>query len=294
MNDQSQPSDAVPRLIDWANARDEIRAMLMTSTRAKPNAVVDVFSDYDIILVLRDIHPFVENKRWLQTFGQVLVSYWDPIHASSVPGIDQTSSVIQYANGLKIDFTLWPVELMQHIATHKTLPADLDDGYVVLVDKDKITVGMPPPTYTIYIPVKPTAQAFATWVEEFFSDPPYVAKCLWRDELMPAKWCLDYDMKHVYLRRMLEWRVECDHNWSLPAGNLGKGLKKYLPVDIWAELEGTYAEAGIKENWAALFKTMALFRRVAIEVADCLGYDYSHDLDAGVTAYVKKMKKMDG
>ena len=28
-----------------------------------------------------------------------------------------------------------------------------------------------------------------------------MAKCLWRDEIFPAKWCLDYDMKHVYLRR---------------------------------------------------------------------------------------------
>ena len=133
---------------------------------------------------------------------------------------------------------------------------------------------------------------YQTAVEDFFSDVPYVAKCLWRDELLPAKWCLDYDMKHIYLRRLLEWRMEHDHHWSMPAGTLGKGLKRHLPPDIWAQLEGTYAGAGIEENWAALFATIALFRRVAIEVADQLGFTYPHHLDQGVTTYVQNMKRL--
>jgi aminoglycoside 6-adenylyltransferase len=77
-------------------------------------------------------------------------------------------------------------------------------------------------------------------------------------------------MKHVYLLRMLEWRMERDHGWSVPAGRLGKGLKKYLPAEIWKELEGTFVGTDIADNWEALFQTMALFRRVATDVADNL------------------------
>lgn len=293
MKDTHHARDVIGQLTRWAESQDSVRAMLLTSTRAIPHAHVDVFSDYDVVLVVRDIHPFFEDRTWLQDFGSVLVSYWDPIHPAPEYGIEQAGNVIQYADGLKIDFTLWPVALMQRIAADPLLPADLDVGYAILVDKDHVTGGMQAPTYSVYIPTRPTNEMYQTAVEDFFSDVPYVAKCLWRDELLPAKWCLDYDMKHIYLRRLLEWRMEHDHHWSMPAGALGKGLKRHLPPDIWAQLEGTYAGAGIGENWAALFATIALFRRVAIEVADQLGYSYPHHLDQGVTAYVQNMKRLE-
>ena len=98
-------------------------------------------------------------------------------------------------------------------------------------------------------------------------------------------------MKHVYLRQLLEWRAQIDHNWSVPIDSLGKGLKKYLPADMGTELEQTYAGARIDDNWEALANTMALFRRVAIEVGNHLGYAYPYDLDQRVTAYVERFKQ---
>jgi aminoglycoside 6-adenylyltransferase len=267
--------------------------MLLTSTRANPHAPVDAFSDYDVVLVVLDIHPFFEDRTWLQDFGQVLVVYWDPIHPAPDYGIEQVANVTQYADGLKIDFTLWPVELLRRIAEAPALPADLDVGYIVLVDKDHLTDGMQAPTYTAYIPTPPTDETYQKVVEDFFSDAPYVAKCLWRDELLPAKWCLDYDMKHNFLRQMLEWRMERDHDWSVTTGALGKGLKQRLPPEIWSQLEHTYVGPGIADNWDALFRTIALFRQVAIEIADHLGYAYPHDLDQRVTTYVQNVQRQE-
>jgi aminoglycoside 6-adenylyltransferase len=291
--DTHHADDVVPWLIQWAEQQVLVRAMLLTSTRAIPDAPVDVFSDYDVVLVVQDIHPFYTDRTWLQDFGQVLVVYWDPIYPAPDYGIETFANVTQYEDGLKIDFSLWPVELLQRIAEAPALPAYLDAGYTVLVDKDHLTDGMKAPTYTAYIPARPDDDTYQTVVEEFFSDAPYVAKCLWRDELMPAKWCLECDMKHKYLRQMLEWRVECDHNWSAPVGSLGKGLKKRLPAEIWSQLERTYVGAGIDENWEALFRTIDLYRQVAIDVADHLGYAYPHDLDQRVTAYVQQVKGLE-
>jgi aminoglycoside 6-adenylyltransferase len=288
------PRDIERRLLVWAERQEAVRAMLLTSTRANPAAPVDIFSDYDVVLVVADIRPFFVDRSWLHHFGQVLVAYWDHIDPDPEYGVEQTGNVIQYADGLKIDFRLWPVALARRIAQAPTLPPDLDAGYRVLLDKDRLTGGMRPPTYRAYVPSRPTEGTYRMWIEEFFSDAPYVAKCLWRDELLPAKWCLDFDMKQKYLLRMLEWRMERDHGWSAPSGNLGKGLKIRLPPEIWGALEGTYAGAGIAENWGALFRTMELFRRLAIEVGDELGYAYPHDLDERVTAYVRAMKEMGG
>lgn len=290
MKDTNQANEVIQQLIQWAEKQALVRAMLLTSSRANPRATVDVFSDYDVILVVPDIHPFFETRSWLQDFGEVVVSYWDPIHPEPDYGIEIFSSVNQYANGLDIDFSIWPIELMRLITKKSTLPEYLDIGYSILVDKDHLTDGMQTPTYSAYIPKPPTEEIYLKVIEDFFSDVPYVAKCLWREELMPVKWNLDYDMKHNFLRPMLEWRMELDQNWSMPTGNLGRGLKKQLPSRIWAELERTYAAGGIEENWDALFRTINLFREVGIEIAERLGYTYPLEMDQRITAYAQSVK----
>lgn len=288
-----QPEDTViNKLIEWAESRNSIRAMLLTSTRAVPNATVDEFSDYDMVLIVQVIRPFYEDRSWLQDFGEVLVVYWDPIYPDPDYGHEKFGNVTQYADGLKIDFTFLPVDWLKKVSEAPALPAELDAGYRVLLDKDNLTDLMKQPTYKAYIPVRPTKELYQTTVNDFFSDPPYVAKCLLRGELFPAKWCLDYDMKHVYLRPMLEWRMELDHNWSATIGSLSKGLKKKLSSELWSELEATYAGAHVEDNWASLFRTMLLFRKVAMEVGEALGYDYPLDLDQRVTAYVQNMQRM--
>ena len=290
-NIRDHPEDVINGLIHWAEPQESIRAMLMTSTRAIPGTSVDALSDYDVVLIVEDIHPFFEERSWLEDFGEVLVVYWDPILPDPDTGLEKTANVTQYASMLKIDFTLYPVPWLQRVAQAPSLPAELDAGYRVLLDKDHLTEGMKQPTYSAYIPARPTNETYQRWIQEFFSDAPYVAKCLLRDELLPAKWCLDYDMKHVYLRPVLEWRMEMDHNWSIPVNYLGKGLKKRLPSGIWTQLEGCYVGADVAENWEALFRTLALFRQVALEVGQELGYRYPLDLDERVTDFVKKMRQ---
>ncbi|MGH3147011.1 MAG: aminoglycoside 6-adenylyltransferase, partial [Rubrobacter sp.] len=212
----------------------------------------------------------------------------DPDH-----GIQQTGNVIQYADGLKIDFRIWPVDLLRRIAGSQSLPDELDAGYAVLLNKDSLTAAMRPPSHEAYVLDPPDESTYLTVVTDFFSDAPYVAKYLWRDELLPAKWALDVDMKQNYLHPMLEWRAGCDYAWSLPEGHLGRGLKKRLPPEIWKALEGTYAGADIADNWEALFQTMALFRRVATHVAEELGYAYPRELDRRVVEYVWSIKGLD-
>ncbi|MFN8464081.1 MAG: aminoglycoside 6-adenylyltransferase [Caldilineaceae bacterium] len=279
-------------LTEWAESQDPVRAMLLTSTRAVPRATVDRMSDYDVILVVQDIHPFHADRTWLQAFGDIVVGYWDPIHPAEGYGILTFGNVIQYVDGLKIDFTLWPVELLQRIVGESQLPTELDAGSLVLLDKDGLTNGIQRPTYTGYIPTRPTEEAYQKTIEDFFSDVPYAAKCLWRGELLPLKWCLDYDMKHLFLRQMLEWQMECEHNWSVAPGALGKGLKKWLRPELWAEMESTYTGAEMEDNWDALLLTVVLFRKAAKEVGAQLRYTYPEDLDRRVMDYVKEVQRL--
>ena len=291
MTDTIQEDRIIRRLMEWAEERETLRAMLLTSTRTSPNARVDLFSDYDVVLVVTDIHPFYADRAWLEDFGRVLVLYRDPIKV--VYGVERFAYITQYEDGLKIDFTLWPVEMVSCIVAAPQLPDDLDVGYTTLMDKDGLATGMQSPTYRAHIPSPPTREEYETRIEVFFHEATYVAKHLWRDDLLAAKYNLDYAMKMVKLRQMLEWRMEIDHGWSVKPGAYGKGLKRYLAPGIWQELESSYVGAGVEENWTALFKTIDLYRRVAIEVGQHLGYDYPHELDRRAVAYLRKVQSLD-
>jgi aminoglycoside 6-adenylyltransferase len=291
LKNTGKEEEIIERLIQWAEHQPLVRAMLLTSSRAIPNTPGDVFSDYDVILALQDVHPFYEDRTWLEAFGSVLVLYRDPLEAYY--GCLKSEYVTQYENGLKIDFTLWPVELLQRVVADLHLPDELDAGYRVLLDKDHLTDGLKPPTYKAYIPTPPTETEYQAVVEVFFLDATYGAKLLWRDDLMAAKHILDHSLKQEHLRPMLEWRLEIDHQWSVKPGPYGRRLKKWLRPDLWTELESTYTGAGLEANWQAMFRTIALFRKVAIEVGDRLGYSYPRDLDRRTGAYLQKVKNLD-
>ena len=69
----------IEQLVQWAQPQPLVRAMVLTSTRAVPNGPVDRLSDYDVILMLTDIHPFHMDRAWLAAFGRVLALFRDPI-----------------------------------------------------------------------------------------------------------------------------------------------------------------------------------------------------------------------
>jgi aminoglycoside 6-adenylyltransferase len=282
--------DILQNLRRWGQARGEVRAMILTSTRARPGVRLDAFSDYDVILVLRDVRPFYNDRSWLEDFGRVLAVYRDPIRLER--GLERFAYITQYQGGTKIDFTLWPVEMAASVAAESRLPAELDVGYQVLLDKDGLTAGLNPPTYRAYIPSPPSQEQYQELIEVFFHEATYVAKNLWRDELLPAKYSLDHVMKGVKLRRMLEWRIEIDHDWSIKTGALGKGLKAHLSPEIWKQLEATYVGASLEENWQALFEIIDLFRKVALQVGLSLGYPYPEDLHQRSVEYLHNVRDL--
>lgn len=109
----------------------------------------------------------------------------------------------------------------------------------------------------------------------------------------PANLLPSYEMTYLVTRRLLEWRLELDHGWSVRPGFFGRGLRRYLGPATWAELEATYVGADRDEIWAALYRAIDLFQRVAIGVGRDLGYEYPHHLDATMMSYLGQIERLD-
>ncbi len=289
MPEMPDEAAVLERVVWWAESHPLIRAVILESSRAVEQAPLDRFSDYDILLVVSDTRPFAENNDWQRFFGEPLVRFGDPV---AVLGVETHMRLVMYHDHTRIDFAIWPIELLQRLVEQQLSTDFLDWGYRVLLDKDGLAARLPAPTRTAHIPPKPTEQAYLALIEEFWWESTYVAKNLWRDDLVFARYNLDVVMRSELLLPLLEWRIELDHDWAWKPGVVGRGLKRALPPDLWSAFEHTYVGPGIAENWEALFVMTALFRRLAIEVGQALGYTYPQELDDGVTAYLEEARRL--
>ncbi len=201
-------SEVLERLVAWGEAHESIRALILTSSRARSDGSVDTLSDYDLIVAVTDTAGFTTNDEWVSAYGEPLARWGDQ---SELYGLTNHFLGVVYADGVKVDYTVWPEALLERVAEAEALPEELDVGYRVLLDKQGRTAGWKAPTYRAHIPAPPTETEYRAIIEEFWWDTTYVAKALWRGEVVFAKFALDYDAKIVALRRVLEWRIELDH-----------------------------------------------------------------------------------
>ena len=61
-------------LLNWGQAKENIRAVAMTNSGTNTNASVDIFTDYDIELIVTNLQDFNNNDQWISYFGNVLAN----------------------------------------------------------------------------------------------------------------------------------------------------------------------------------------------------------------------------
>src|SRR2546430_15586410 len=88
-------------------------------------------------------------------------------------------------------------------------------GYQVLLDKDSRTSRWKRPSFMAHVPGRPTEAEYLSLIGEFWWEATYVARSLRREDPVFAKFCLDYQIKLEVMRRMLEWRMEIEHDWRI-------------------------------------------------------------------------------
>src|SRR5207244_13409102 len=120
MQSLPQEADVLAKLTAWGDAQSAIRAMLMTSSRARPDGPVDLLSDYDIILVVTDAERFGREEAWLSDYGRPMVRWGDQ---SELYGLTTYFRGVVYEDYVKIDYSIWTDSLPGLIAAAAALPA---------------------------------------------------------------------------------------------------------------------------------------------------------------------------
>ena len=260
-------------ILDVASNDDRIRAVYMNGSRANPNVPKDIFQDYDIVYVVEETATFLEDKNWIDVFGELIIKQ-EPCKLDKMLGIDIDFSVsynylMQFTDGNRIDLTILTKEAM--------LKSYLDDKLTIpLLDKDNCLPQIPKPSDEDYWVKKPTYEEFYCCCNEFWWVAPYTSKGLWRREIIFAMEMMNgYSRKE--LRKMLSWYAGIRTDFSLSVGKKEKYLDKYLPSDMWDKFLKTYNMGDYDSTWEALITMCELFNEVANFVSESLGYEYNCD-----------------
>ncbi|ASK63867.1 aminoglycoside adenylyltransferase [Virgibacillus phasianinus] len=267
-----------------AKEDNRVRAVGMNGSRTNSNAPKDSFRDYDIVYLVTDMRSFIDDPNWINVFGERLIMQTPENMSMFPPELGgRFSYLMLFTDGNRIDLILAPIEEKEQYCC--------EDGLtIVLLDKDGNLPSLPPPTDKGYWVKKPSAEFFADCCNEFWWVSTYVAKGLWRQEILYA---LDHlNLVRSMLIKMIEWKVGIDTDFSLSIGKNGKYLKRYVDEQTWQQLMLTYPSGNYDHVWDALFITTGLFEQTAIEVANELEYSYLYEEAKNVKQYLKHVQTL--
>ncbi|GHH99076.1 aminoglycoside 6-adenylyltransferase [Neobacillus kokaensis] len=269
-------------ILNVAKKDKRIRAVAMNGSRTNSNAPKDLFQDFDIVYLVTEMDSFIQDEKWIDIFGERIIMQTPEKHSSS--SIKRYPYLMLFSDGNRIDLTLIPINKKDEYLQEDKLT-------VILLDKDDSLPMISPPTDEDYWVKHPTAEEFLNCCNEFWWVATYVAKGLWRKEILYAMDHLNNCVRPMLLK-MLEWQVGIQNDFAVSIGKSGKLLQKFLPEGTWEELLSTFPEGNEQSVWNALFAMINLFRSTANFVAESLNFEYQDEDDQRVTKYLIRVKQL--
>ncbi|KTC86176.1 aminoglycoside 6-adenylyltransferase [Legionella cincinnatiensis] len=269
-------------IVQVAKNDQRIRAVIMSGSRASPSAKKDIFQDYDIVYLVTDVVPFVEDKNWVTQFGELLIMQRpDEMDGNWPKSQDKYAYLMQFKDWNRIDLTLL------HINHLKTMSRDSQS--ILLLDKDQLIEPFDQPSDNDYLPKQPTAKDFFDCCNEFLWVSTYVAKGLWRKQIPYTKYVSEQGVKKELIQ-MLIWYIGTQTGFNKTVGIYGKYIENHLEPNLWQAFLQTYVDADFKNMWTSLFKMCELFYDLAIKVSNYFGFSFNQEEFESVVAYLHEVK----
>jgi len=259
---------------------------VIIGSRARIDHPADEWADLDIILVVTEPERYLSASDWLKSIGDPWLSFVERTATG-----DNMERRVLFQGGLDVDFAILPAGELGQLQQSGWLPQVeevLRQGIRVLLDKDGITARLSALRPAESPPRAPPMQnEFLQVVNDFWYHALWTAKHLRRGELWWAKGGLDSHMKWNCLLPMVEWHARVTRGWDLNTWHRGRFLEEWADPCVVQGLRGAFAHYDEEDIRRALFATMGLFRWIAKETAEKLGYAYPAEAERHVTELVK-------
>jgi aminoglycoside 6-adenylyltransferase len=235
-------------IIEWAQADENIRAVVLTGSMARGVEHTDEWSDLDVELYAVDPARLLDDDSWYGTFGTVLA-------VEALPNAGDHPTRLLYLVDGKIDFTVAPVSSIG--ARRYVRP------FRVLVDKDETAANLALQSASSAGP--PSAADVLRCMNHFYAAALMAAKAIVRGELWAAT-IRDRDLK-AELLSMIEWDHKARYGWAYDTWYDGKYLATWADKDVQDGLANCWARFDPSDMTRALVANLDLFDEVARRVS---------------------------
>lgn len=278
-------SEMFDLILQIAKEDVRIRAVYMNGSRANKNVSKDIFQDYDIVYVVTDTKTFIDDKAWIDRFGERLFMQY-PDESVDYPS-DKANFygwLMQFKDGNRMDLH---VESISH-AKENILNDRLCE---ILLDKDGLLPVIPEAADEDYWVKRPSREQYLCACNEFWWCLDNVAKGLWREEIPYVQ-----DMMNFIVRKQLEklmsWKVGILTDFSVSVGKSGKYMYKWLSKQEWETYLRTYAGGTVESCWDAVGEMCTLFENTAVWVGERLEYPYNVEEGRNCQSFLKHVRKL--
>ncbi|AUJ25366.1 aminoglycoside 6-adenylyltransferase [Virgibacillus dokdonensis] len=274
-------------ILQTAQQDERIQAVVLNGSRANPNVEKDMFQDYDIVYVVKNMASFTSNHSWVDVFGDRVMMQMPEGKVTPPPeNKGHFVYLMQFKDGNRLDLTLIPEEKLASFQPFDSLS-------VLLMDKDQLIGELPPPSERDYYIQRPTEQAYADKCNEFWWICLNISKGLWREEITYTMFMYEQINRNV-LMQMIDWYIGVKTNFLVSAGKLGKYYPNYLDEEDWEKYRKTYScGKDVDRIWEALFTMCDLFTKLSKHVAHTLDFAFQQEDVTNVMMYMRRIRKLE-
>lgn len=266
------------RLIQWGKCADSLLAAFIIGSQAREDHPADDFSDLDVVLIVEDPEAFLYTDQWLKQIGNFHISFVE----DTAGGAKERRML--FDDALDVDFLVLSKESFDNAVQNGEIDI-LKRGYRFLIDKMNLQNLLP-----AVLPQKPawiqlTESEFCGLVQDFWYHAVWAAKKIIRGERWTAKFCVDSYMKGKLLT-LIECHAHAVNGLAYDTWHSGRFLEEWAQGWVVEALADCFAHYEDHDMKNALYATMGLFRRIAVETAAQMGYAYPTQADVYSTAWV--------
>ncbi len=267
-------------ILGTARKDPRVRAVYMNGSRTNPNAPRDVFQDYDIVYVVRELETFKADHSWIDVFGERFMLQM-PEAMRDPSGDGHFNWMMLFTDGNRLDLTLIPIEKPELIGS--------DSLSIALLDKDGILPPFPPASDRDYL-VKPASELeYFSCCNNFWWCLQNVAKGMAREE-WPYVMMMYHTVVREELHDMIAWYIGLITDFQVSAGKMGKYFKNHLPPEMYKQYLVTYSAAETADMWRAIGSACDLFSTLARRTGEGFGYSYNGQDEKNMRCYLLNVR----
>ncbi|MHC5228810.1 aminoglycoside 6-adenylyltransferase [Enterococcus sp. LJL99] len=248
-------------LVDFFDQREDLRLFCMNGSRVNSLIPDDKFKDYDVVFFTDDIKQYRENPEFLKIFGEILIMTEpekDPLFPATFPEQDGYIYLVQYKNGVRIDFQFRTLAQIAGYWQEDTLTK-------VIKNKDQYETKSIVPNDCHYWLVTPNQGIIESSIKEFWWQFNNVLKATIRKEFLLAQFYLNITREELI--RLMTWSVAIEEGFDRSYGKCHTQMLNYLPKEKYEALLSSYETTSAETIYRSLKQLQRLENQYMEKIA---------------------------